>query len=281
MRIFKIRSNYYIRKFSGLTGLSPLWTLKRLVISSRRFIQNKGGGKPDSPSSVLPVIIYDNADINKLQAIKENSAKSGVYRWTNKINGNTYVGSSINLAKRFGNYYNFSYIDKSKMLISKALIKYGYSNFSLEILEYCDSSKVVSREQHYIDLLNPKYNILKVAGSTLGFTHSAETIDKFKARRPTLEQKVKLLEHLKKHNSSEEQINRSRERLLEYNKLKGQSVEVLDTVNDETSFYSSIRQAAEAIGCVHGTILLADKAFKEKGVSRLIKGRYLVKILKG
>ena len=92
-----------------------------------------------------------------------------------------------------------------------------------------------------------------------------------------MNQKVKLLEHLKKHNSSKEQINKFSERLLQYNKLKGQSVEVLNIINNETSFYSSIlflfffffnlwfkKKAAEAIGCVHSTILLADKAFKEK-----------------
>jgi hypothetical protein len=67
---------------------------------------------------------------------------------------------------------------------------------------------------------------------------------------------------------------------LEYNKSKGQIVEVLDTISNETTLYPSIRQAAEAIGCVHRTILLADKAFKEKGVSRLLKKRYTVKILK-
>jgi len=55
----------------------------------------------------------------------------------------------------------------------------------------------------------------------------------------------------------------------------------LDTISNETTLYPTIRQAAEAIGCVHGTILLADKAFKEKGVYRLLKKRYTVKILKG
>jgi len=86
-------------------------------------------------------------------------------------------------------------------------------------------------------------------------------------------------EHLKIHNSSPEQREKSRVRLLEYNKSKGQRVEVLDTISNETTLYFSIRQAAEAIGCVHGTILLADKAFKEKGVSKLLKKRYQVKIL--
>jgi group I intron endonuclease len=166
------------------------------------------------------------------------------------------------------------------MSISKALIKYGYSNFTLEILEYCDPSNTILREQHYIDSLKPVYNILKIAGSSLGYIHTEETLAKFKDRSLTPEQKANNLEHLKINNSSPEQREKSRERLLEYNKSKGQVVEVLDTISNETTLYSTIRQAAEAIGCVHGTILLADKAFKEKGVSRLLKKRYTVKILK-
>jgi group I intron endonuclease len=48
----------------------------------------------------------------------------------------------------------------------------------LEILEYCDPLDVVEREQYYIDLLRPKYNILKTAGSRLGHKHWEETKDK-------------------------------------------------------------------------------------------------------
>jgi group I intron endonuclease len=166
------------------------------------------------------------------------------------------------------------------MLISKALIKHGYSNFRLEILEFCDPSEAISREQYYIDNLKPKYNVLKMAGSSLGYKHREETIVKFKKRIFTIEQKTKLLAHLNLHNSSKEQREKSGKRLLEYNRSKSSSVEVIDTLNNVISLYTSIRQAGEAIGCVHGTLILADKAFKEKGVSRLIKKRYLVKILK-
>ncbi len=44
------------------------------------------------------------------------------------------------------------------MYIYKAILKHGHSNFSLEILEYCEPSKVLEREQYYIDLL--KQNII-------------------------------------------------------------------------------------------------------------------------
>jgi group I intron endonuclease len=44
----------------------------------------------------------------------------------------------------------------------------------LEILEYCAGDQAVSREQYYLDLLKPEYNILKTAGSLLGHKHSEE-----------------------------------------------------------------------------------------------------------
>jgi group I intron endonuclease len=61
-------------------------------------------------------------------------------------------------------------------LICRALLKYGYVGFRLEILEYCPSSIALAREQFYIDKLNPEYNILKIAGSNLGYKHSEASL---------------------------------------------------------------------------------------------------------
>ena len=44
---------------------------------------------------------------------------------------------------------------KNKSIIYRALLKYGYINFTLEIIEYTDISSVVEREQYYSDKLNP------------------------------------------------------------------------------------------------------------------------------
>ena len=57
-------------------------------------------------------------------------------------------------------------------MIYSALLKNGYSNFTFEILEYCDSVDLLKCEQHYIDKLKPEYNICKVAGSILRLKHT-------------------------------------------------------------------------------------------------------------
>lgn len=72
-------------------------------------------------------------------------------------------------------------------------MKYGYSAFSVEIIVYCDPSEVISKEQYYLDLLNPEYNIKKVAGSPLGHKHSEEAKAKMSAAW-TEERKTKMRE---------------------------------------------------------------------------------------
>jgi len=66
-------------------------------------------------------------------------------------------------------------LNTGKSAIYSSLLKYGYSGFSLSILEYCEADVATSREQHYIDTLKPEYNILPTAGSALGRLVTDET----------------------------------------------------------------------------------------------------------
>lgn len=121
-------------------------------------------------STVIPMVVYSNADTSKIQIIKEIKGKSGIYRWINNENGKSYIGSSVNLSARLYRYYSLAHItaQSKHSLICKSLVKYGYSSFSFEILEYCKNDEVLVREQYYLDLLKPEYNILSVAGSPKG-----------------------------------------------------------------------------------------------------------------
>lgn len=142
-----------------------------LSFISRRFSSSIG---------VVPVVSYNNADEDKKLILKENRGKSGIYRLTNKINGKCYIGSAVNLTRRFSDYYSEeklkNYLKNYKSKIYSAILKYGHLNFKLDILEYCDEKQVIDRENFYIKFLKPEYNILLVAGSSLGFRHSKEAI---------------------------------------------------------------------------------------------------------
>ena len=119
---------------------------------------------------------YEYAYLMKKSIIKENKDKSGIYKITNKLTNDIYVGQSINLGNRFTKYFNLSYLNnRDTLVIYRALIKYGYSNFSITILEYCNISDLTKREQYYMDKLNPKYNTLKIGGCSLGRKLSEQT----------------------------------------------------------------------------------------------------------
>lgn len=95
---------------------------------------------------------------------------------------------------RLSKYYSPSQLKFWDNYLSRALILDTYSAFSLFILEFIniadlskeDSRKLIfEREQYYLDLIFSKdgpntYNILKVAGSLLGYNHSDETIVKIR-----------------------------------------------------------------------------------------------------
>lgn len=217
-------------------------------------------------SSIVPVKIYKNADIDKLQTLTENKNKAGVYRWTNLINGKSFVGSSINLGRRFREYFNINFLEseikKNKSIIYRSLIKSGYSNFSLEILEYCDPSEAISREQYYLDLIRPEYNILPTAGSLYGYKHSEESKlwKHLKRLNSSAEYQAKRLAALKISNSSPE----NKELLFKNAQLRAQQVKVVDTLTNVTTVYSSMSEAGRSIGVTATAIRNAFKRKKEQ-----------------
>jgi hypothetical protein len=122
--------------------------------------------------NIKPLITYNDSLLNKFKALDDNIGKSVIYRWVHNINGKSYVGSSKDLYRRLKYYYyNVDFLErivkKSDSRIYRALLEDGYGNFSLEILEYCDKNNLIEREQYYIDLIQPEYNIQNIAGIVL------------------------------------------------------------------------------------------------------------------
>lgn len=183
-------------------------------------------------------------DSEKERAVYENKGKPGIYKIINLTNENVYIGSSINLGRRFASYYSFKYIDRRQTsLICKALLKNGYSKFRLEVLEYCPVENVLEREQYYLDLLKPKYNILTTAGSSLGYKHTQETLAKFKLRKHSED----TLEKFKARTFSQEHRGK-------ISAGNGSKILVVDLLTNNTSEYNSIRKAAEELGSPYSTI---------------------------
>ena len=69
-------------------------------------------------------------------------------------------------------------LKRSQSHICSALLKYGHSNFSLTIIEYCEPEKCLERENFYLFSFSHEYNILPKAGSSLGYKNSDKTKQK-------------------------------------------------------------------------------------------------------
>ena len=124
---------------------------------------------------------YCNSLRNDHEIRQNIDKKSGVYMFKNNINGKCYIGSSVNLNRRFRAHMHL--IDKSNLPLYRAIKNYGLNNFSFINLEYCEPNIIicVKLEQKYIDFYKPDYNILKIAKSSMGFKHSKGTIANLKS----------------------------------------------------------------------------------------------------
>lgn len=134
--------------------------------------------KEDYIKDLKPLIVYNNFKEDRACILKEQKDKSGVYCLINKINGHSYVGSSINLSSRMKNYLNNTFLksrQNTNMPVVKALLKYGQYNFTLLILEHVESEYLTVRETSFITSVIPHYNVLKQGYSSLGYKHTEET----------------------------------------------------------------------------------------------------------
>ena len=148
-----------------------------------------------------------------------------IYRIINKLNGKIYVGQTINFKQRMGQHKRDS--SKSRPGIDMAIAKYGWENFSVEIIEECSVEQLNEREIFWIAALNSKapsgYNLTdggdgivgctdetraKLAAASKGHEVSEETRTKIgiasKNRHPNEETIAKMVAaHTGKHHSEE------------------------------------------------------------------------------
>ena len=104
-------------------------------------------------------------------------ANSGVYSITNTVNGDFYVGSSVNLRKRL-NRHRRGLIDNchGNAHLQNAWNLYGENSFTFETILLCDKSMTLYYEQALLDGLMPAYNIAICATASMqGLQHSEET----------------------------------------------------------------------------------------------------------
>jgi group I intron endonuclease len=217
----------------------------------------------DEQGKLMPIKVYDNLKTDRARIMKYCAKASGVYYLINNVNGHTYVGSSINLAARVRNYLNNSYLQDKKnsnMSITKALLKYGHSNFSFWVLEYVNSYNLAVRETLYITQLLPYYNVLKTGYSSIGYKHTEETkaiLTKLaKNRVHSPETKALIADALTGDNNPFFGKRHSKESIREIIKNKSHNpVYIYDSYKNLIVIYPSVRTLSKVIAANHATIV--------------------------
>lgn len=93
-----------------------------------------------------------------------------------------YIGSAIDFLGRKKNHLVPLRMKRhANNILQHHFNKYGIQDLKFEIVERIyNKEELVSREQFYIDLYNPYFNICKVAGLVTGKKHSEETKEKIR-----------------------------------------------------------------------------------------------------
>lgn len=111
----------------------------------------------------------------------------GIYRITCVATGKIYIGSAVNLRKRRKEHFgSLQRNEHHNIKLQRAWNKYGPDAFAFDILEYVMFPvMLIPREQHWLDKVQPfdknGFNILKVAGSSLGRVVSQSSREKSRA----------------------------------------------------------------------------------------------------
>lgn len=221
-------SNY---KFMPSTPMGAFAAIGNRRMAIRLF--SAKSNTDDSSKESLEFKVFLNADVDKLNILNYVKGKAGIYLWTNKLNGKKYVGSSVDLRRRFLEYYNVNrLLNEKSMPICQALLKHGYQGFSLTILGFCGIDSLMSREKYFFDVYSPEYNILKTPGSPdrgKGWIHSEATVDKIRVAA------------IKRGESPEFLAKMS------IDQTSGIGVEVTNVETQTSTTYHAIRAAARAL----------------------------------
>lgn len=84
-----------------------------------------------------------------------------IYKYTNKINGKSYIGQTVNIYLRRMQHENPTGQDKTHQYNSefhKDIRKYGIENFVFEILEECQQQELNNKEIYYINKYHSNIN---------------------------------------------------------------------------------------------------------------------------
>lgn len=100
---------------------------------------------------------------------------SGIYKITNTITQDSYIGSAVNLNSRKRTHFaNMNLSKHPNKHLQASCNKYSIDNFQFEILARCPKEYLLKLEQFFIDNLKPTFNKREKVNSNLGMVLTDE-----------------------------------------------------------------------------------------------------------
>ena len=242
--------------------------------------------------NIKPVIIFEdltNPSVKKT-AYRHLKRLSGVYMIINLVTGKYYIGSAVtgNFYMRFHKHL-FSLSGNKR--VANAVTKYGLQEFAFIVLEIIPekektqleaqavNSLLISREDYYLDVFKPEYNIIAFASNSAGWKHSEDSLVKMR-NNYSLERRQRvgninkgktLSEETRKLMSEAAQLRvpmskESRKKCA----VNMRPVTISNLDNSNPIHFVSIKEASVAISCAEKTI---RRALNGNGV---LKKTYIV-----
>ena len=90
---------------------------------------------------------------------------SGVYKITNTVTGDFYIGSSKNIERRWKAHKEPSrWSNNPNILLYRDFQEYGVDKFEFQILANVEPDQLKETEQQFIEKLQPTYNNHRAKG---------------------------------------------------------------------------------------------------------------------
>jgi len=107
-----------------------------------------------------------------------------IYKISNNINDKIYIGSSKKFNVRLSQHkHHLIKGSHHSRILQNHVNKFGFSSLKFEIIEHCNFEDLIVREQFYIDLLEPYFNIRRIAESNYGTKRTNEQKENIKNGR--------------------------------------------------------------------------------------------------
>lgn len=178
------------------------------------------------------------------------------------VNGKKYVGSSIRIRYRLGQHKsNLKAGRHVNKHLQNSWNKHGEDKFTFRVIEETDD--ITIREQHWLDVIQPEYNILTVAYSPSGYTHTEESLNKISRASKELwnNRREEMIEIMTEVNRDPERNDRRSKTLTEQRSGKYQGM-ILIKDNEELIIDGSLKRFALKHNLHYSTMwrVLNDKA---------------------